>query len=161
MTKLPHRILHSACVLLCGYPDSKVHGTTMGPTWVLSAPDGPHVSPMNLAIRIGLALFSHILQDYFSGAVAVTSFFQWHWSNPHDDFIKWKHFPVLLALCAGNSPVAGEFPAQRPVTWSFHVFFDLRWNKRLCKQSWDWWFETPLHPLWCHCNVKNRLMQNR
>ena len=32
-------------------PDSKVHGTNMGPTWVLSAPDGPHVGPMNLAIR--------------------------------------------------------------------------------------------------------------
>ena len=31
-------------------PDSKVHGANMGPTWVLSAPDGPHVSPMNLAI---------------------------------------------------------------------------------------------------------------
>ena len=35
-------------------------------------------------------------------------------------------FPALLALCAGNSPVAGEFPAQRPVTRSLHVFFDLR-----------------------------------
>ena len=32
-------------------PDSKVHGANMGPTWVLSAPDGPHVDPMNLAIR--------------------------------------------------------------------------------------------------------------
>ena len=32
-------------------PDSKVHGANMGPTWVLSAPDGPHVSPMNFAIR--------------------------------------------------------------------------------------------------------------
>ena len=32
-------------------PDNKVHGATMGPTWVLSAPDGPHVGPMNLAIR--------------------------------------------------------------------------------------------------------------
>ena len=34
-------------------PDSKVHGANMGPTWVLSAPDGPHVDPMNLAIRTG------------------------------------------------------------------------------------------------------------
>ena len=34
------------------YPDSKVHGTKMGPTWVLSAPDGPHVGPMKLAIRV-------------------------------------------------------------------------------------------------------------
>ena len=32
-------------------PDSKVHGANMGPTWVLPAPDGPHVGPMNLAIR--------------------------------------------------------------------------------------------------------------
>ena len=32
-------------------PDSKVHGDNMGSTWVLSAPDGPHVGPMNLAIR--------------------------------------------------------------------------------------------------------------
>ena len=32
-------------------PDSKVHGANMGPTWVLSAPDGPHAGPMNLAIR--------------------------------------------------------------------------------------------------------------
>ena len=33
-------------------PDSKVHGANMGPTWVLSAPDGHHVGPMNLAIRV-------------------------------------------------------------------------------------------------------------
>ena len=42
----------------------------------------------------------------------------------------WRHqmitFSALLALCAGNSPVTGEFPAQRPVTRSFDVFFDLR-----------------------------------
>ena len=34
------------------YPDSKVHGANMGPTWVLSAPDGPHVGRMNLTIRV-------------------------------------------------------------------------------------------------------------
>ena len=33
---------------------------------------------------------------------------------------------ALLAICAGNSPVPGEFPAQRPVTRSFDLFFDLR-----------------------------------
>ena len=42
-------------------------------------------------------------------------------------------FSALLALCAGNSPVTGEFPTQRPVTRSFDVFFDLRVNKRLSK----------------------------
>ena len=63
-------------------------------------------------------------------------------------------FSALLAICAGNSPVPGEFPAQRPVTRSFGVFFDLRLNKRLSKQSWGWWFETLSRPLWRHCNVK-------
>ena len=32
-------------------PDSKAHGTIMEPAWALSAPDGPHIGPMNLAIR--------------------------------------------------------------------------------------------------------------
>ena len=35
-------------------------------------------------------------------------------------------FSALLAICAGNSPVRGEFPTERPVTRSFDVFFDLR-----------------------------------
>ena len=62
-------------------------------------------------------------------------------------------FSALLAICAGNSPVPGEFPAQRPVTRSFDVFFDLCLNKRLSKQSWGWWFETLSSPFWGHCNV--------
>ena len=58
----------------------------------------------------------------------------------------WRHqmetFSALLAICAGNSPVPGVFPTQRPVTRSFDVFIDLRLNKRLSKQSRSWWFET-------------------
>ena len=58
----------------------------------------------------------------------------------------WRHqmetFSAWLALCTGNSPVIGEFLAQRPVTRSFDVFFDLRLNKRFNKQTWGWWFET-------------------
>ena len=68
----------------------------------------------------------------------------------------WRHqmetFSVLLALCAGNSSVTGEFPSQRPVTRSFDVFSDLDLNKRSSKQSWGWWFETPWRSLWHHCN---------
>ena len=68
----------------------------------------------------------------------------------------WRHqietFSALLALCAENSPVTGEFPAQRPVTRSFYVFFDLCLNKRLSKQCCGWWFETPSNPSWRHCN---------
>ena len=59
---------------------------------------------------------------------------------------------VLLAICAGNSQVTGEFPAQSPVTRSFDVFFDLYLNKRLSKQSRGWWFKTPSRSLWRHRN---------
>ena len=76
----------------------------------------------------------------------------WLWICPW-----WRHqmetFSALLAICAGNSPVPGEFPTQRPVTRSFDVFFDLRLNKRLSKQSWGWWLETLSRPLWRHRNA--------
>ena len=62
----------------------------------------------------------------------------------------WRHhmeiFSALLDLCAGNLSVTGEFPAQRAVSRSFDIFFGVRLNKRLNKQSWGWWFE-PLHSL--------------
>ena len=68
----------------------------------------------------------------------------------------WRHqmkkISSLLALCVGNSPVTGEFPSQRPVRRSFDVFFDLRMNKRLSKQSIRRWFESPSCSLWRHCN---------
>ena len=77
----------------------------------------------------------------------------------------WRHqmetFSVVLAIYAGNSPVPGEFPAQRLVTRSFHVCFDLRLNKRLNKQSWGWLFETLSRPLWRHCNVLLQLIWER
>ena len=62
---------------------------------------------------------------------------------------------ALLAICAGNSPVPGEFPTQRPVTRSLDLFFDLRLNKRLSKLWWSWWSWTPSCPLWRHCNVND------
>ena len=61
-------------------------------------------------------------------------------------------FSVLqLALLCGELTGRRGIPAQRPVTQSFDVFFDLRLNKRLSKQSWGWWFGTPSCPLWRHC----------
>ena len=71
---------------------------------------------------------------------------------------RWRHqmetFSALLTICAGNSPVTGEFHTQRSVTRSFDVFFDLSLNKRLSKQSWGWWFETPSRPLRRHRNAE-------
>ena len=46
-------------------------------------------------------------------------------------------FRVTGHLC-GEFTGPGEFPAQRPVTRSFDVFFDLRLNKPLSKQWWGW-----------------------
>ena len=50
-------ILQTLIHLTHNIQDGKIHGANMGPTWVLSAPDGPHVGPMNLAMR-------DVLQDY-------------------------------------------------------------------------------------------------
>ena len=66
-------------------------------------------------------------------------------------------FSALLALCAGNWPVSGEFPSQRPVTRSFDAFFDLRPNKRLSEQLLGWWFETQSCSLWRHRNDQTKL----
>ena len=57
-----------------------------------------------------------------------------------------------------TSPLCGEFtdlrwiPFTKPVTRSFDVFFDLRLNEGLSKQSWGWWFEAQSRSLWRHCN---------
>ena len=69
----------------------------------------------------------------------------------NNDVMTWKcfsHYPwwrfqmetfsALLVFCAGNSPVTGEFTAQRPVTRSFDVFFDLRLNQQLSKTRVIW-----------------------
>ena len=61
-------------------------------------------------------------------------------------------FRVTGHLC-GEFTGPGEFPAQRPVTRSFDVFFDLRLNNPLSKQWWGWCFETLSRPLWRHCNA--------
>ena len=93
----------------------------------------------------------------------------WAWNLPYSNLLPpycLQHYNIVFmmtssngnisrvtGLCAGNSP-GTEFPTQRPVTRRFEVFFDLRLNKRLSKQSWGGWFETLSHPLWRHRNVE-------
>ena len=93
-----------------------------------------------MKIRVSIGMSSRILMQICSIYIS-----WWRYQM--------ETFSALLALCAGNSPVPGEFPAHRPVTRSFDVFFDLCLNKRLTKQSWGWWFETQSGSLWRHCNV--------
>ena len=57
-----------------------------------------------------------------------------------------------------TGPLFGEFtghwwiPLTKAETRSLDVFFDLCQSKRLSKQSWGWWFETPSFSLWRHYN---------
>ena len=105
-------------------------------------------------------------------SVAHSNFIYSAWQKIHLKMLSGKWRPFCLGLnvsrccnrqgwltesntytsCAGNSPVTGGFPTQRPVTRSFDIFFDLRLNKRLSKQCWGWWFETLSRPLKLHCN---------
>ena len=56
-------------------------------------------------------------------------------------FVRGIHRPLV------NYPHKGQ--------WCGSLMFSLicALNKRLSKQSWGWWFETPSRPLWRHCNV--------
>ena len=75
-------------------PESKVHGANMGPTWALSAPDGPHDVPMNLAIRVcfnSRTLITHSLEVIFLETISLsqTTIMVWnalwisHFANIH------------------------------------------------------------------------------
>ena len=100
----------------------------MGPIWGRQDP-GPHVGAMNLATRVSIWTDSQNMMTSSNGNI----------------------FGVTGPLC-GEFTGSGEFPTQSPVTRSFDVFFDLRLNKRLSKQPWGWWFETPSWSLWRHCD---------
>ena len=115
----------------------------------------------------GMRALSQILSDvslsyslkHISTGGALTSHFMQEHSSPTSLFPVFMMTPSngnmfrVTGFCAGNSPVTGEFPLDRPLTRSFDVFFDLRLNKRLSKQSRRRWFETPLRSLWRHSNV--------
>ena len=96
------------------------------------------VLPVNHVIQIPQCLSGFVNHDYWRHGLQILDVWLCSEASDHDDAIKWKIFRVTGHLC-GNSPVTGEFPAQRPVTRSFDVFFDLRLNKRLSKQRWGWW----------------------
>ena len=71
----------------------------------------------------------------------------------HDDVIKWR-FPCYWTFVRGihRPRWIPRKKAKRPVTRSLDVFFDLRLYKRLSKQPWGWWIETPSWSLWRQCN---------
>ena len=85
--------------------------------------------------------------------------------SPLSTWHVWTHLSIyMMTLSNGNifrvtGHLCVEFTGDR---WIPHTkasdawlwcFFDLRLNKRVSKQSWGWWFETPSRKLWRHCNV--------
>ena len=64
--------------------------------------------------------------------ISINDYFTWRLKQPVVQVILQKVFCEDLNIL---TPITGEFPSQSPVTRSFDVFFDLRLNKRLSKQS--------------------------
>ena len=110
----------------------------------------PRDSPQNSSVEsVSMPWRYHGVDDRLYTVQVVSGYKGWRTMTlPPRTYIiylmtSWNgNISALLAICAGNSPVPGEFPAQMPVTRSFDVFFNLRLNKRLRKQWWGWWFET-------------------
>ena len=102
--------------------------------------------------RITIPLFGGVAESQWYSSNSFLAVFNLDVTErcAHDDVIKWKHFPRYWPFVWGihRSPVNFSHKSQWRGTM---MFFYLRLNKRLSKESWDWWFETPSRPLWCHC----------
>ena len=97
--------------------------------------------------------FQRLLKEFSFGIVAAqTSMCNRIQHFEHDDVIKWKHFPRHWPFVRGKhrSPVNSPQKDQ----WRGALMFSLicALNKRLSKQSWCWWFETPSRSSWRHFN---------
>ena len=109
-----YRLQTSWCLyLFAKLPDSKVHGANMGPTWFLSDPDGPHVRPMNLVIKL-----------MCSASVVVLCFtynaYSW-WCQDMEDL------SLLLALCEKIHWWPLDSPQRELLTWCFYNAYFMKW----------------------------------
>ena len=84
---------------------------------------------------------------------------QWIWSDALCDSVYMMMSSNGSIFCV-TGYLCGEFTGLRWIPpkkcqWrgALMFFFHLHLNKRLSKQSWGWWFETPSRPLWRHRNV--------
>ena len=74
---------------------------------------------------------------------------------PYHGVIKWKYFPRYWPFVGVIHRWPVNYPHKSQLRGAFMFFFYLLLNKRLSKQSFGWWFETPSCPLWPHSNDKN------
>ena len=124
------------------YRDSHVKDKTVSPTVLSLTWESPYLEKTVFILRRGPGSVSKSgCQD-----------FDWFWMMRK--FVSYSIFLNMMTssdenIFRVNGHLCGEFTGQRR---SFDVFFHLRLNIRLSKQSWGWWFETPPRPLWRHCN---------
>ena len=95
-----------------GYPDSKVHGANMGPTWVLSAPDGPHIGPTNLAIRV-ITPSTHKLCEEWSLNLATHR----NTEHPRDYAILCTLLGFVVVWVSVTCILQGYFTGSRAIIW--------------------------------------------
>ena len=117
--------------------------------------DSIHLVMFAASVWLFSGTFSHVMFDD-NGNCFVQSVL-WHHVDRctclYADVIKWKHFQRYWPFVRGihrwavNSPHKGQ--------WRGAMMFSLicTRNKRLSKQWWGWWFETPSCPWWRHRNV--------
>ena len=112
----------------------------------------------------GTDFYSLFNSVYLKVAQQVFNTHFYHSPIQHDKNSQLTRDEFMMASSNGNifrvtGPLWGEFTGDRwiPLTKASDAelwcFLDLRLNKRLNKQSWGWWFETPTCSLWRHCNV--------
>ena len=95
-------------------PDSKVHVTNMGPTWVLLAPDWPHVGPMNLAIRDdGLAIDCLPMMSPWWAYYGLSA----HCEECTDHDLPWHVCGHPFPLCPPVWACCHHWPHISPVDW--------------------------------------------
>ena len=96
--------------------------------------------------RVVIVILTHVAINYYNCLLTLI-FVDRKW---------WRHLNGNIFRATGplwrESTGHRWIPSQRPVTWSFDVFFDLCLDRRLSKQSRRCWFETPSRSFWRHRN---------
>ena len=132
-----------------GYPDSKVHGANMGPTWVLSAPEGLHVGPMNLAIRIDIYYVFHFQPCPSSKSFALST----HLSNTLLKLSLYQHITCVCSWPELKWVSTDIITCGTPTCFWLHNNIDIRscihaeWTMTRWRiVTWNFWKRESSHP---------------
>ena len=149
------------CLAVCSSVDKRKHQSSASLAFVGGIYRWPADSPQEGPVSRKMLPFDDVIMKFCD---RTTLWFVPYMYHTMDSIYRFsaKH---MMTSSSGNifrvtGHLCGEFTGLRwiprtkasDVEWSFDVFFDLCPNKRLSKQSWGWWFETPSGWLWRHSN---------